>query len=150
MKTILLITTTLLINTLLLNTTTSAKYHPFSAKENNNTNTPFQLREDLPSYVFEYDLERLYPATYAFYKKLDIIHRDIVYSYYLYHSKIKNVRHKIIELSIGKKKSKTTPIPFSLNQALITLKATKTKESSKQIIDKTGGLRTISFNYDYD
>ncbi len=146
MKTILLVTTTLLINALLLNTTTIAKYHPFSTKENNNTNTLFQLREDLPSYVFEYELERLYPATYAFYKKLDIMNRDTVYSYYLYHSKIKNVRHKIIELSIGKKKSKTTPTPFSLNQALITLKGTETKESSEQIIDKRGSLRTISLN----
>lgn len=145
MKTIFLVITTLLINTLLLNTTTIAKNHPFSPKKND-TSTLLKLREDLPYYVFEYDLEKLYPATYAFYKKLDIMNRDTIYSYYLYHPKIKEVRHKIIELSIGKKKSKTIPNPFSLNQALIALEKTKTKESSEQIIDKIGGLRTISFN----
>jgi hypothetical protein len=145
MKTILLITTTLLLNLFLLNTTTIAKIHPFSFK-GNSISTLLQLREDLPSYVFEYDLERLYPATYAFYKKLDIMNRDTIYSYYLYHPKIKNVRHKIIELSIGKNKSKTIPTPFSLNQALIALKETKTKAPSKQIIGKTGDLRIISVN----
>jgi len=146
MKTILLITTTLLINALLLNTITIAKNHPMHTKARNNTSTLFKLREDLPSYIFEYDLERLYPATHAFYKKLDIMNRDTVYFYYLYHPDIKNVRHKIIELSIGKKKSRAIPMPFSLNQALIALKKTESKESSGQVMDKTGELRTISFN----
>lgn len=76
------------------------------------------LREDLPSYVFEYDLERLYPATWEFYKKLDIIKRDKVYSDYLYHPAIKDVRHKIFKLALAADKGKTTPAPTSLNQVL--------------------------------
>lgn len=76
------------------------------------------LREDLPDYVFEYDLERLYPSTWEFYKKLDIINRDKVYSYYLYHPAISDVRHKVFSLALGKNKGKTAPAPASLEQVL--------------------------------
>lgn len=77
------------------------------------------LREDLPAYVFEYDLERLYPSTWEFYKKLDIINRDNVYSFYLYNPAIKDVRHKVFALALGKGKGKTAPAPASVEQVIV-------------------------------
>lgn len=135
MKITLVFAATLIINTFLCSTFSTNAI----AKNHISTIPSFQkeslallgLREDLPSYVFEYELEKFYPATYGFYKKLDIINRDRIYAYYLYHPSIKNVRHKIIELAIGKKKSKAIPMPFSLYQVLIAIKTTeKTKQST--------------------
>ena len=146
MKITLVFAATLIINTLLCSTFSTNAI----AKNHISTLPSFQkeslallgLREDLPSYVFEYELEKRYPATYEFYKKLGIINRDKIYAYYLYHPNIKNVRHKIIELAIGKKKSKAIPMPFSLNQALIAIKITeKTKQSSNALT-----LRASLFN----
>lgn len=126
--------TTLFSYTLLFSTSTVAENHPIHSNNSNITTIQksiehLTLREDLPSYVFEYDLERLYPATYEFYKKLDIINRDNIYAYYLYHPDIKQIRHKIIQLVIGKNKGKTPPVPFSLSQALATL---QDKETTKE------------------
>lgn len=104
------------------------------------------LREDLPSYVFEYDLERLYPATWEFYKKLDIIKRDKIYSHYLYHPAIKDVRHKIFKLALGADKGKTTPAPTSFNQVLVANKKESTQSTPKSTLSSfnLSGVNSIT------
>ncbi len=113
MKTMLLLLIAMIISSMLLISNVSAKgVYP---QEHSTTTL---LREDLPAYVFEYDLERLYPSTWEFYKKLDIINRDKVYAHYLYNPAIKDVRHKIFELALGKGKGKVRPAPASIDQVL--------------------------------
>lgn len=121
MKTILLLTAAMIVSSFMIIGTASAK----DAYPQDKTNAT-QLREDLPAYVFEYDLERLYPSTWEFYKKLDMANRDMVYAHYLYHPEIKDVRHKIFELALGKGKGRTLPTPTSLDQVL----ASNTKKQS--------------------
>ncbi len=118
MKTLLLLILAMLISSIFFISQASAKSASASSIYPQDKSTVTVLREDLPDYVFEYDLERLYPSTWEFYKKLDIINRDKVYSYYLYHPAITNVRHKIVTLALGKGKGKTTPIPASIGQVL--------------------------------
>ena len=118
MKQQLILITTLIISTLLLTGHVTA-HAASSSIYPQNISKSLVLREDLPSYVFEYDLERLYPATWEFYKKLDIIKRDKVYSHYLYNPAIKDVRHHIFKLALGADKGKTTPAPTSFNQVLV-------------------------------
>lgn len=113
MKTALLLLIAMIISSMIMFSHASAKgVYP------QDKSTVLELREDLPAYVFEYDLERLYPSTWEFYKKLDITNRDKVYAHYLYHPAIKDVRHKIFELALGKGKGKTRPAPASIEQVL--------------------------------
>ncbi len=147
MKNIIILTTAIILNTILFTSQASAANTSAYPQD---TSTAIELREDLPAYVFEYDLERLYPATYEFYKKLDTINRDKVYSYYLYNPKVKDVRHKIFEIALGKGKGKSTPSPFSLDEALADVKTDKLKtvfstSSSHSIINRVT-VGTINFN----
>lgn len=113
MKTILMLIVAMLFSSALIISPASAKgVYP------QDTSNAKKLREDLPAYVFEYDLERLYPSTWEFYKKLDIVNRDRVYSHYLYNPQISDVRHKIFELALGKGKGKTHPKPTSVDQVI--------------------------------
>ncbi len=118
MKTLLLLILAMLISSIVFISSASAKSASAANIYPQDKSTVAILREDLPDYVFEYDLERLYPSTWAFYKKLDIINRDKVYSYYLYHPAITDVRHKVVALALGKGKGKTTPVPASIDQVL--------------------------------
>lgn len=63
-------------------------------------NTVSTLQEDLPDYIFENQLRKMYPATWQFYSKLTTIKQDKVYSYYLYNPDIEKVRHKIFALTV--------------------------------------------------
>ena len=144
MKQQLILITTLIISTLLLTGHVTA-HAASSSIYPQNISKSLVLREDLPSYVFEYDLERLYPATWEFYKKLDIIKRDNVYSEYLYHPAIKDVRHNIFKLAMATDKGKTTPAPTSLTQVLTGNKKeqvsqTKTTSSSPSPLSPLGSL----------
>ena len=119
MKTALILLIAMIISSMFLISNASAKgIYP------QDDSTVMELREDLPAYVFEYDLERLYPSTWEFYKKLDITNRDKVYAHYLYNPAIKDVRHKIFELALGKGKGKTRPAPASIDQVLTSNKKT--------------------------
>lgn len=145
MKTIPTIIATIIISLLLMHSASARDVYPMY--KSNVT----ELREDLPSYVFEYDLERLYPATWEFYKKLDLIKRDTVYSNYLYHPSIKEVRHQIFKLALAKDKGKTRPAPTSFNQVL-TADSNPTSATSRlnlgrvHSITKGPTIRAIKFN----
>jgi hypothetical protein len=112
---IMILFVSLFVNMSLLNVSV---YAEAKGVANSNKVTAKVLRSDLPDYVFESDLQDLYPATWEFYKKLDILNRDKVYSYYLYNPGIEKVRHKIFALALGKGKGKTKPEPFSLAQVI--------------------------------
>ena len=147
MKNIIILTTAIILNTLAFTSEAIAANSIYPQ----DTSNAMELREDLPAYVFEYDLERLYPATYEFYKKLDTINRDKVYSYYLYHPKVKDVRHKIFEIALGKNKGKTTPAPFSIDQAFADVKkvdklATTLHAGNSHSIINRVAVSTINFN----
>ncbi len=147
MKPLLILILLIIVSTLLFTANAATTSNIGSSNSNiypQSTSKAIKLREDLPSYVFEYDLERLYPATWEFYKKLDIIKRDKVYSHYLYHPAIKDVRHRIFKLALGADKGKTTPAPTSFNQVFIANKNTDKKEQTMKSSQSTLGSFNLS------
>lgn len=106
------------------------------------------LRPDLPDYIFEFDLKKLYPSTWQFYKKLDIINRDKVYSFYLYHPSIQKVRHKIFKLALGKGKGKSIPRPVIIGEIMRAISEKKLGASSASVhrVTNSPSISTVNFN----
>lgn len=114
------------------------------------TNKVKTLRANLPDYVFEFDMEKLYPSTWQFYKKLDITNRDKVYSYYLYNPSIGKVRHQIFKLALGKGKGKSLPRPVILSEILLAMKADKSNLITSSVHSITDSPAISAINFDAD
>jgi len=143
MKILIVLILAMLVSSSLLITNVSASTQSGSTYPQDDSNS-IVLREDLPSYVFEYDLERLYPSTWEFYKKLDLINRDKVYSHYLYHPKIKDVRHQVFKLALGSNKGKTPPTPASIEQVLVNNNKSESEKLALSGTSLSSGIHRIT------